>query len=222
MVLSIVALALTVAPACATTITTYTSLASWQAAASVVTLIDFENGCQTNCFGAVFTGMLGTFGVQDTSTTSWMNFGTINALYINKNSASIPTIRIVLPTPVTAFSLNGFTANPNALNLTITILSTPFTIATNPLSTPAFFGVTSDTAFTTIDISLPGGSVGTYEFIDNVRFGTAQLPTDPVPEAATFLLIGSGLIGIMALRKRIMKNKPDLRPLQNSEVLSSC
>ncbi len=218
--------ALTVAPASATTIATYTDLASWTAASSGIQLLNFENGCLTSCLGVSFAGLggggAGTLGIQDTTGISWMNFGTGKAAYINTNTASTPIIHIVLPTSVTSFGFNLFTANPNALAFTINTLSSTFNVATNPTPTAAFFGATSDTPFNRIDVKLLGAPVGTYEFIDNFQFGTALVtapPVDPTPEAATFLLIGSGLIGLMGLRKRIMKNKT---VLQSNPVLSAC
>jgi hypothetical protein len=210
MVLGIVSLTLTVAPAYATSILTYTDLASWTTATSSgFQLLDFENSCLTSCLGVSFSGL--GIGIQDTTGTSWMDFGTHKAAYINTNSAPTPTIHIVLPGSVTAFGLYLFSANPNALTFTITTLSTTFHPTTNAPPTPAFFGATSDTPFNTIDVTLAGAPAGTYELIDNFRFGTVQ--DTQTPEAATFLLIGSGLIGMMALRKRIMKNRT---------VLSAC
>jgi len=201
-VLTIAGLALSVTPACASTITTYSSLASWQAVSTEAHLIDFENGSLT-AFGVSFTGLSGTLGVIDTTGMSWMNFGTGKAAFINTNSAATPTIRIVLPASVTAFGLYLFSANPNALTFTITTLSTTFNPTTNTTPTPAFFGATSNTPFDFIDVTLTGAPSGTYELIDNFRFGTSQI--NQAPEAGTFLLIGSGLVGLMALRKRIMR-----------------
>jgi len=218
-VLSIVSLTLTVAPACATSITTYTTLASWLAASNEAHMIDFENGSLTT-FGVSFTGLSGTLGVIDTAGISWMDFGTHKAAYINTNSAPAPTIHIVLPAAVTAFGLYLFSANPNTLTFTVTTMSTPFTVATNPTPTPAFFGATSDTPFTMIDVTLTGAPGGAYELIDNFRFGTSQV--DQAPEAATFLLIGSGLVGLMGLRKRMVKSRPGPPPVQNNPGLSAC
>jgi hypothetical protein len=222
--LSVVTLAVTVAPACATTIQTYTDLASWQAATSPLLWMDFENGSLGNA-SVQFSGAGGgSLFVQDTSAASWMNFGTGKAAAIIVQSLNpIPSIHVVLNTPVTAFALNAFTANPNALSFTITYNGTSsYTVSTPASGTPAFFGLTSNTAITTIDLTLQGPSQGAYEFVDNFRTGTASAQDTQAPEAATFLLIGSGLIGIMVLRKRIMKNKPDLRRLQNDQVLSAC
>src|SRR5258708_3997853 len=106
-VLSIAAFTLTVPPPSATTITTYTRLASWQAVSSGVTLIDFENGSLTGA-GVQFLGINSTIVMQDTAVYSWMDFHTGKAPYVlmNNNMNMLPYIRIVLPSPVTAFALN--------------------------------------------------------------------------------------------------------------------
>ena len=77
-VLSIAALTLTVAPVSATSITTYTDLATWTAASSGTQLIDFENGA-LGANGVSFTGLSGSLGVFDTSLYTWMNYGTYKA-----------------------------------------------------------------------------------------------------------------------------------------------
>jgi hypothetical protein len=245
-VLSFVALTLTVAPACATTITTYTDLASWQAASSGVTLVDFEGCAPTNGFTTYNSTCLHTSSVQfigytantpvtnlleavDTNWSTFYNFGTSDALLVRMNrpqtAVTLPYLHIVLPANTTAFGIDLFSVGPNGLSFTITIGATQFTVPTSGHPNPAtFFGITSDTAIGALDLTLQGTvwNGDTMALFDNVRFGTAQLPTDPTPEAATFLLIGSGLIGLMVLRKRIMKNKPEPRPLQNNPVLGAC
>ena len=216
-VLSFAALIVTVAPACATSITTYTDSTVWTAATSSgSTLIDFQNGNLTN-FGVSFVGISGTLAVIDTSLYSWMNSTMGKAAYINSNSAPTPIIRILLPTSVTAFGFYLFTASPNSLPVTVSTLSQTFNVTTN--AGPTFFGATSDTPFSSIDVTLAGAPQGTYELVDTFRFGTAAVQTDPTPEAATFLLIGSGLVGLMSLRKRITKKTT---ALQTNPIPSAC
>lgn len=194
-----------VTPAYSTTITTYSSLASWQAAASGVQTDNFEglapggsytlynNGIFQN--GVEFIGITPqNTGVMDTTMSSWYNFGTGDAGFVTG-----PPVNITLPTAATAFSINLFT-NPAAVTYTVTVLSMPFSVPTFTTSTgPAFFGITSDTAFSTLQLQVPAG--GNYAFFDNFQWGTAQVTTQ-APEAGTFLLIGSGLIGIAFFRKR--------------------
>jgi hypothetical protein len=150
--------------------------------------------------GVQFVGLAGSTGIADTSMASYYNFGTGAAGFVTNGGMPI-TVTITLPTPVTAFSLNLFT-NPTAVTYTVTTLSTPFTVPTFVVPTPAFFGVTSDTAFSTVTLSAPAGL--NYAFFDNFAFGTAQAgqQTGQVPEAGTFFLIGTGLIGFAAFRAK--------------------
>src|SRR5215472_13642263 len=120
--LSLGALVLFVTPAYSTTITTYSDLASWQAAANVLQTVAFEGLAPTNS-STTYTGPTGvTSGgvefigytssgaswiqVVDTNFSTWYNFGTNDALDLSMDrptSASpLPDIHIVLPTGVTA------------------------------------------------------------------------------------------------------------------------
>jgi hypothetical protein len=70
-----------------------------------------------------------------------------------------------------------------------------------------FLGLTSDTNFTsaTLRLTTPAGPAdGPYWNVDDIRYGTALTTTPPpaVPEPASLLLIGSGLLGVV---RRIRK-----------------
>ena len=210
--LSIFTLCVKVTPACSTTITTYSDLASWQAATT---------GDQTDTFtglapsgnyttypggilegGVEFIGISGTTGVADTSSGSFgsfANYGTGDAGWVSGSTG----VTITLPTAVTAFSINLFTSGSIGGTWTVTTLSQPSSV-TNPTSNsepPAFFGVTSDTAFSSVTLTPPAGY--TYAFFDNFSWGTAQTGSmDPVPEAGTSLLIGTGLVAFAIFRRR--------------------
>ena len=121
------------------------------------------------------------------------------------SSSPLPYIQIVLPAGVTAFGLDLFTVSPNSESFQITVAGTNYTVPTDARPTEQFWGVTSDTAISTINLTLLGTAYNgsTYALLDNFSFGTADL--SQAPEAGTFLLIGSGLIGIAGLRKLLRR-----------------
>jgi hypothetical protein len=127
---------------------------------------------------------------------------------------------VVFLAPVTALGADLFTSSSNGMSFAVTIngasnvpLATPFTATTNAPPNAAFWGVTSDTPIFSVDLTLPGSAFngGSFAFLDNFRYGAAQGgssgggPAD-TPEAATLILIGSGLVGLSWLKKR---SKPD-------------
>jgi hypothetical protein len=214
---------LALVPAYSTTITTYGSLTNWQAATSSYQTIDFEGltpagtitpyaaGVSPTGTGVQFIGMSGSTSIQvvDTSAFSWYNDGTGDALMEDMSrpngSSPVPYIHIVLPAAATALGMDLFTASPPGLSYTITVAGTQYTVATNPQPNTAFWGFTSDTAITSIDLTLHGTTYngGSHALLDNFRFGAAGGAGNmsEAPEAGTYLLIGSGLIGLMLLRK---------------------
>lgn len=230
MTLGVASLALIVTPAYSATITTYSSETAWAAASSGDQVSNFAGlaptgGAQTYATSAGvtsngvqfigYTATPGSYYIEVIDTTAawdpYYNFGDGDALVMPMNGSSLPYIQISLPTPVTAFGMDLFTTNPSAVNYTITVAGTPYTVATNPSSptppsTPAFWGVTSDTGISTITLTLQDSIYGNNStaLLGDFQYGTATVQQmGEAPEAATFLLIGSGLIGIIALKKRI-------------------
>ena len=210
-------------PARSATITTYTDPVAWQTASTVQQDITFEGlapaGGNTiyqstsglTNGGAQFIGYTSSGSswveVIDTNFSTWYNFGSNDALLQDmdrpNSAAPLPYIHIVLPANVTAVGMDLFTVSPSALSYTITVAGNQYTVPTDPRPTEAFWGITSDTALATIDLTLAGTTYNgsSMALLDNFQFGTAQM--SQAPEAATFVLIGSGLIGIAVLRKRI-------------------
>src|ERR1017187_2884614 len=153
--LTLFTLAVMITPAYSTTITTYSDSASWLAATTGDQLDNFEGMGTSGAFtvtgpifqnGVEFVGLSGSTGIADTSAYSWSNFGTGMAGFV----MGATDVRITLPAPVTAFGINLFTNPPN-LTYTVTTLATPFSVPTFAVPTPAFFGITSDTAFSTVE-----------------------------------------------------------------------
>ena len=225
--LALAALAWTVTPAYSMVLTTYTDLASWQAATSGVQTITFTGnspGTITTYNDATgvaypdvqFIGIANigySLDVVDTTTFSWYSFGTGEALMQPMNrgaSDPVPYIHVTFTTPVTAFGSDLFTYSSTGMSFGITVPGTPQYIVSTSATAPAtFWGVTTDTPISSADFTLPGAtsSGGSIAFLDNFRYGTAQAPTD-TPEAATLVMIGSGLIGLAYMRKRIKGARP--------------
>jgi hypothetical protein len=202
LLLSLFALAVMVTPAYSTSITTYSDSPSWLAATSGVTTDTFTGYAPSNSYtiysggifqnGVEFIGLSGgTTLVGDTSggPFSWANYGTGDAGFVSGSGG----VSITLPSPVTAFGINLFTS-PAGSAYTVTTLATPFTVPTVSSPPPTFFGITSDTAFSSVTLQVPSGT--TYAIFDNFQFGAAQT----VPEAGTFLLIGTGLLAFAIFR----------------------
>jgi len=223
-----VGIALALVPGYSTTITTYTNSATWQAATSAgYQTVTFEGltpaGTATTYSGASgvtvdgvdFIGYtsagLSDIQVVDTSSFSYYNWGTGDALLqsLSRPSAGspLPYVNIVLPANVTSLSLDLFTTSPQALSYTITVAGNQYTVPTFSQPTLAFWGITSTTPITSIQFTLAGTTYngGSNELLDNFSFGALDMAT--APEAGTYLLIGSGLIGFVALRKRLAPRK---------------
>jgi len=223
-----IGIALAHAPAYSTTITTYNNSTAWQAATSAgYQTVTFEGltpaGTATNYNGAngvtadgvnfIGYSTSGSSDIQvvDTSAFSWYDWGTGDALLQNLGrpnaGAPLPYVNIVLPANITSFGLDLFTTSPQALNYSITVAGNQYTVPTFSQPTLAFWGITSDTPVTSLQLTLQGTTwnSGSNELLDNFSFGASDLTA--APEAGTYLLIGSGLIGFVLLRKRLTSGK---------------
>ncbi len=219
------AVTLSVVPARSTTITTYTDQTAWQAASNVQQTVTFE-GLAPSDSSTTYQGSTGltTDGVEfigytssgaswiqviDTNFSTWYNFDSNDALLqdMDRPSASspLPYVEIVLPANVTSFAMDLFSVSPNALNYSITVAGNQYTVPTDARPAEAFWGITSDTPISSVTLTLQGTvyNGSTSALLDNFQFGTSDL--SQAPEAATFVLIGSGLIGIAGLKKWVGK-----------------
>jgi hypothetical protein len=222
--LSLVSLSFALVSARATTITTYSSYTNWsQATASGFQTINFAGDAPSGSVqsypgglsqdGVEFYGYnsSGTSDLQviDTSAFSYYDWGTgdapIQSLNRPNSSSPLPYIDIVLPANITSLGLNLFTASPEALNFTITVAGNQYSVPTYSQPTLAFWGITSSTAISSIQLTLAGTTYngGSSELLANFSFGDMVA----APEAATYLMIGSGLIGLVLLRKRLAAHK---------------
>jgi len=223
------AIALALMPAYSTTIITYNNPATWQAATSAgYQTVTFEGltppgtgTSYTSATGVTASGVEfigynsgGTSDIQvfDTSSVSWYNDGTGDALLqaaspMPSSFSPLPYINIILPANITSLGLDLWTASSPGMSYSITVAGNTYTVPTLTGNTEAFWGLTSDTPITSLQFTVPGStpSSGTEALLDNFSFGASDLTA--APEADTYLLIGSGLIGFVLLRKRLMSGK---------------
>lgn len=221
-----VALALT--PAYSTTITTYTNEATWEAATTAGyptvtftgltapgTVTDYYSATGVTNSGVEFIGYSSTgvsdVQVVDTSAVTWYDDGSGDALLEpaspQTSSSPLPYIDIVLPANVTSLSLDLWTASSPGMTYSIIVNGNTYTVPTVGGNTETFWGITSDTPITSLQLDVPAAtsSSSTEALLDNFSFGESDMSA--APEAGTYLLIGSGLIGLVILRKRLRPGK---------------
>jgi|ERR1700678_3870292 hypothetical protein len=220
--------ALTLVPAYATTITTYSTLSSWAAAtAAGYQTVTFTGltpaGTATNYYSATgvtsdgveFIGYnsYGSSDIQvvDSSANMYYNDGTGDALIESAspatNGAALPYISIVLPSNITALGLDLWTASSAGMSFSITVGGNQYTVPTLTGNTEVFWGITSSSPISSLKLTVPASTYnsGTDALADNFSFGASDMAA--APEAGTYLLIGSGLIGFVMLRKRLVPKK---------------
>ncbi len=207
----------------------YTSAAAFGAATTGVTTNGFENVAANGSTWILSSGSYHQPGFTFTQTTNnafnsgpnganspyYYNWGTgavINTPY-SPDYAPNSVLTVTFDTAQTAFALDlgvfyglGF---PVQYGLPVTIGTSQgnFTVNTATTQTLTFFGLTSDTAFTSFTIGGVPNPAGFSPSIvlDNLSFGSANV-TAPVPEPATWamMLVGFGMVGA-AVRRRQAK-----------------
>jgi hypothetical protein len=140
----------------------------------------------------------------------WYDWGTgaslLGPAWVNANTR----IRITPPAgdAVTALAFNLFTVNPNAGSVIVRIPGltdqwvTTLARGANP---PAFFGITVDSNISYVELFVANGQSSHAIMVDNVRWGQAASQpagSGETAEVTTAILIGSGLLLMMARRRR--------------------
>ena len=201
--LSLVALCAAAIPASSAVLTTYTNSATFNSALSSQTLVNFNELVQHDSLdsagitsgGVNFVGVNGGFfqlTSQQPAVGSATDWGTGTYLLLPYYFGASSYTTVTLPSSVTAVAFDFGTKSTTGKMITVTIAGVPVTINTASFPAHTFFAVTSDTGFTTLQISSNGNNFPT---LDNFVFGTANVTVAPAdtPEVTTLLMIASGL-----------------------------
>lgn len=192
----------------------YNNLASWQASAISVTTVNFESSVAPNSVAFIGAGAgastnVGgiTFGVGPSSNGLLFLLGDniyypgVAVISSQQSTTPVNDLQITLPAPVTAlgFTFGDFFGDTATITLSDGAVAFPTANALAVYPSLGFFGVTSSTGITSVDISTPDPVMNVGSFYA----GTAT------PEPAYFAE-GGLLLAVIAgftWRRRLKETK---------------
>ncbi|GAA0466145.1 hypothetical protein GCM10009096_03510 [Parasphingorhabdus litoris] len=178
----------------------FTDRTAFNAAAGAgLTFESFEtaqSGATVNYPGFSVTESGGANFITHTSINSFFTSATsdgANSIWFDDNGNSLATF--VFDAPITAFGFDVAAAAAGTMTFSGGAAGS-FALGAD---TPTFFGVISDTAFTTLQFDMSGGpEVG----FDALSFGIANAGAVPEPATWAFMIFGFGAIGGAMRRQR--------------------
>jgi PEP-CTERM motif len=203
-------LAATAAPAA-----TFATRASFDAATASQSTLTFDatTGDQAVARGASYTEGGATFtdtaiytlGPQAGGYAAGFEYGSGYLEWQSGTRTNASVLDIALPGAVTAFALDFYELRGEESPFQILVGGQTFNFTTG--ATPSFFGFTSNTAFSSLRLTMPAlvRDAPVFPTIDNFSFGQARGVTTAVPEPATWamMLIGFAGVGVSLRRRRV-------------------
>jgi len=193
----------------------YTNEASWDAAVSGITTVNFEGIVPTNSYTA-YGGTPASTTIGGVTLAAGPSAPSGEALFLigdsfygfGKATISAQTasgtidLQVTLPSSVTAAGFDYF-LSPGTYDVSLSDGgSSSFTTTANPIAS-GFFGVTDPTGFTSLDITIPYSTADESINLSDVSYATAN-PISPAPEPGSWLLLGTllGAFGLTIQRQR--------------------
>ncbi|MEP3226766.1 MAG: PEPxxWA-CTERM sorting domain-containing protein [Parasphingorhabdus sp.] len=155
-----------------------------------------QSGATVNYPGFSVTESNGFDFITHTSINSFFTSATsdgANSIWFDDNGSSLATF--VFDAPINAFGFDVAAAAAGTMTFSGGAAGS-FALGAD---TPTFFGLISDTAFTTLQFDMSGGpEVG----FDALSFGIANVAAVPEPATWAFMIFGFGAIGGALRRNR--------------------
>jgi PEP-CTERM motif len=191
--------------------TIFTNESSFITASGPLGFESFEGLTATNTETAPFSATLAAFTVSTPATSPagvWNtpflgDHATDGHNYIEINLFT-PTITFLFNSPINKFGLTitdygDFTASPLGFSTNAGATGTA-AVGNRPDANEQFFGIIATNSFTSITFT------GSDPYaVDGVRFGSSA--NNPVPEPASILLLGTGLVIAVAGKRRQLRTR---------------
>ncbi len=181
-------------------VTVYSSRSAFEAAASGLTNLDFEGLAAIGSYVSYGTGPLVLSGVSITGNNSmfvidpgFYGFPYPSA-FLNSDYSVPDILTFALPGSYTAvgFDFGSLFSGGASFDVQLDGMG-PFTVTSTGSTQDGvlgFAGFISSTAFSTVTLTMPDAP--NYNAIDNFEFGSGGT----VPEPASLLLLGSGIVAV--------------------------